>query len=141
MVDWADGFEISNLGIRRRTDSRVLLDLLCIVATVLIAAAVLIFYSWTHNRLVEIGYEEQKLQAQEESLLRDQRVLAVEEETLKDPERVDAVALGRLGMVRLHANQLIPPQAYDVELGGPSRVILAAAAPPSSEPPKASASN
>lgn len=140
MVDWANGIETRNYGIKRQTDSRNLLDLLCIILTVLIAAGILMFYSWMHSRLVDFGYEEQKFQAYEESLLRDQQSLILEEQTLKDPERIDAVARS-LGMTRLHPNQMISPQPYNVELGNPPTLVLAEAAKASSEPPKPTASN
>ena len=51
----------------------------------------------------------------EESLLRTQTRLILEEETLRNPERIDSIARNDLGMVPLRPNQFILPQVQDVD--------------------------
>jgi len=54
-----------------------------------------------------------------ESLLRTQTRLILEEETLRNPERIDFIARNDLGMVPLRPNQFILPQFQD-----PDRSLL-----------------
>ena len=83
--------------------------------TLMIAAA-LLFYAWVRSQIVNTGYESQSLFAAKESLLRTQTRLVLEEETLRNPERIDLIARNDLGMVPLRPNQFILPPFQDVSL-------------------------
>jgi cell division protein FtsL len=87
-------------------------------------AGALLFYSWVRSQIVNTGYESQHLFAEEESLMRTQKSLILEEETLRNPERIDAIARNELKMTPLHPNQLILPQ-QDVERGASNVVAMA----------------
>ena len=69
------------------------------------------------SRIIDTGYEIQDLFSQEESLLRTQRALILEEETLRNPERIDRIARDALGMAPLRPGYLILPQHEDAGHG------------------------
>jgi cell division protein FtsL len=124
MIDWADGIETRNYGIKSKTDGRMLWELVRSVAALALVAGSLLFYSWVRSQLVETGYKTQKRFAAEETLLRTERKLILEEKTLTNPERIDLIARNDLGMTPLHPNQLIIPQLSDVEHGAFNAVAM-----------------
>ncbi len=137
-MDWAGGIEDRNYGIRRITDSQKLSELLWIISSLAMVAGALLFYAWIRSQIVSMGYAQQQLQAQEESLLREQRKLILEEQTLKNPERIDAIARVELGMTPLRASQLLTPQLQNVESIGPNTLALASPSRSSAEIRKSS---
>ena len=130
MVDWAQERAISNNGITPKTDSRSLRQLLWITLGPIMLAAVFVALLWGRSQLVSIGYETQRLIEAEETLLRVQQTLILEEETLKDPERIDAVARGILGMAPLRPRQVLAAAMTDADLN--TRATLAMARVPGS---------
>ncbi len=140
-MDWAGKVESRNYGIKRQTDQHILCDLLTITASVVLLAGALGFYAWASCGIVDLGYQEQSLNAQEEELLRVQKNLILEEQTLKNPERIDSIAQNELGMVRMRANQLVSPALQDLEIGSQTSLALAAAPSASPNSGKPSASN
>lgn len=145
MTDWAEATADRNYGIRCNTDRRCVSELLKIILSLVAVAAALLFCSWIRSQIVSIGYESQKLMALEESLLRDQKSLLLEEETLKNPERIDSIARNQLGLTPLHPNQIIPAEFQDLGIGSAGTLAMAApsdTSPISSgEPGKSAASN
>jgi len=141
MMDWAGGIESRNYGIKRRTDRRNLVDLLTITLSVLLVGGVLLFYAWTRSRIVDMGYEGQSLEAQERSILRTQNNLILEEETLKNPARIDSIARNDLGMVLVRTNQLVAPQLQDAPASGSTDIAMANPAPAAVEPRRNPATN
>jgi cell division protein FtsL len=117
MTDWADGIETRNYGIKCRFETGVLMELMVIILVFAMIAGAFLYYSWTRSHIVNTGYEIQRLFAEEESLLRTQRALILEEETLRNPERIDTIARSDLGMVPLRPNQLITPQSRNTRRG------------------------
>ncbi len=109
MVDWAQGALAKNHAIRRGVGLRQIVELLLTSLSIGLVAAALLFHSWVRVRIVDIGYEQQKLLAEEEALLKTQQSLSLEEQTLKSPERIDAIARNELGMQLLRADQLLAP--------------------------------
>jgi cell division protein FtsL len=124
MTDWAEGIETRNYGIKSELDAGMLSELMRVIVALVMVAGALLFYSWVRSQIVNTGYESQQLFAQEESLLRTQKSLILEEETLKNPERIDAIARNELKMSPLHPNQLILPQ-QDVERSASNVVAMA----------------
>jgi cell division protein FtsL len=141
MTDWADGIEIRNYGIRRRTDRRHLAELLKITSLLGLLAAVFGFYAWIRCTIVDLGYEEQDLRVEEEALLREEKQLAIAEQSLKDPERIERIAQDQLGMNRMKTNQLITPGSQEMESGVPITLAMTAVLPGAPEPRKPSATN
>lgn len=145
MIDWAEETADRNYGIGRKTDRRCVSELLKIILSLVAVSAALLFCSWVRSQIISIGYESQKLLAVEESLLRDQKGLILEEETLKNPERIDSIARNQLGLTPLHPNQLIPAAFQDLGFGGAGTLAMATPSGTSDissgEPGKSAASN
>jgi cell division protein FtsL len=125
MTDWADGIEIRNNGIRCVMDSRVLSELLRTIVSLVMVFGALMFYSWVRSQIIDTGYESQKLFTVEQELLQIQNKLILEEETLKNPQRIDIIARGNLGMIPLHPNQLILPPLQMEEFDIPDSLAMA----------------
>ncbi len=125
MTDWADGIETRNYGIKSEIDASVLSELMRTIIALAMIAGALLFYSWVRSQIVNTGYEGQSLFAAEESLLRTQKKLILEEETLRNPERIDLIARNDLGMTPLRPNQFILPQFQDVERGLSNTMAMA----------------
>jgi cell division protein FtsL len=141
MRDWAGGIESRNYGIKRRTDRRNLTDLLRITLSVLMIGGVLLSYAWIRSQIVEMGYEEQSLQLQEKAILRVQNNLILEEETLKNPGRIDSIARNDLGMVLVRTNQLVAPQSRDSRAADSTTLAMVRPAQGPVESRKPSATN
>lgn len=141
MIDWVDSCEARNYGIKHQTDSRNLMELFWLLSTLLVLAGVFVFHSWEQSQIVNMGYEIQHLQRIEESLVRVQKALILEEETLKDPQRIDEIARNLLGMAPLQPQQVLSPGYVDVELGTATTLALAAGSPTLSGSKKQGASN
>jgi cell division protein FtsL len=124
MTDWAEGIETRNYGIKNELDAGMLSELMRVIIALVMVAGALLFYSWVRSQIVNTGYESQRLFAEEELLLRTQKSLILEEETLRNPERIDAIARNELRMTPLHPNQLLP-QNQDVERGASNVVAMA----------------
>ena len=127
MTDWADGIETRNYGIKSEIDVHVLSELMRIIVALAMVAGALLFYSWVRSQIVNTGYESQNLFAAEESLLRTQKQLMLEEEALKNPERIDTIARNELGMTPLHPNQVLPPKIQDMERGPSNQMAMTSA--------------
>ena len=125
MTDWAEGIETRNYGIRSEIDTSMLSELVRTIIALAMVAGALLFYSWVQSQMVNTGYESQNLFNQEELLLRTQKSLILEEETLRNPERIDTIARNNLGMIPLHPNQLVLPQFEDVEFGDANALAMA----------------
>jgi len=141
MTDLAGGIETRNYGIKRRTDSRNLFDLLCIVLSIAAMAGAVFFYTWVRIQTVNVGYESQRLQAKEEALLRTGTNLALEEETLKDPGRIDLIARSQLGMTPLRPHQIMPVGFRVEQPGAPVALAMAGSSRPSNGTGKPSSYN
>lgn len=134
MIDWANGIETRNYGIKSKTDGRIVWELVLTTAALALVAGSLLFYSWVRSQLVDTGYKTQKLSAAEETLQRTERKLILEEETLTNPGRIDLIARNNLGMAPLRPNQLIIPQLRDVEPGA-NTVAMVTSEPADSKKP------
>jgi len=128
MVDWAEVRVDRNYGIGRKADLRGVSELLKIILSLAAVSAALFFWSWVRIQIVNIGYESQRLQVREEALLRAQKSLMLEEETLKNPERIDSIARNQLGLTPLHPNQLIPAEFQDPGWEGAGPLAMASPA-------------
>jgi len=124
MTDLAEGIESRNYAIEHRTDKRNLSDLLCIIFSIAAMAGVLFGYIWVRIEIVNVGYDSQRLQAAEDALIRIEKNLALEEETLKDPGRIDMLARNELGMTVLSPSQVIPVGFRAEEPGAPITLAM-----------------
>jgi cell division protein FtsL len=108
MTDWAEGIEIRNYGIKGGIDISMLSEFFKAALALALIAGSLLFYSWIQNQIVSMGYQSQNLFMQEELLRRLQKRLILEEETLRNPGRINFIARRDLGMRPLRPEQLLP---------------------------------
>jgi cell division protein FtsL len=108
MLDLAAGIEERNYGLKKKPDTQILRESMPLVFLLAIIATALFFHVWICSQTLRIGYQSQELNSQEQELLRSQQHLIVEEQTLKDPKWLAAVAGRDLGMTIVRADQIIP---------------------------------
>jgi cell division protein FtsL len=114
MRDWAAGIETRNYGIKRDIDAGMLFEHMRTILALVLMAGAFLFYSWVRSQIISTGYETQNLLKLEKSLLRSQKNLILDEETLRSPERIDLIARNELKMAPLHPSQLILPPFRNV---------------------------
>ncbi len=73
----------------------------CVVLFVLALA-----YMWQHYSAIEYGYQIQATKAERDRLVEVNRTLRLEEASLRDPQRIDALARG-MGMVAPQPGQVM----------------------------------
>ena len=125
MTDWADSLEIRNNGIKCVIDKRILSELLRTIISLVMIAGALLFYSWTRSKIVEMGYETQRLCEIEETLLESEMKLIAEEEWLTSPRRIEIIATRDLGMTKLRPNQMILPPLEVADQGISNSLAMA----------------
>lgn len=125
MTDWADGIETRNYGIRCKTETGTLMDLMRSIVVFSVVAGALLFYSWIRSHIIDTGYEIQTLFTQEEALLRTQKALILEEEILSNPERIDRIARDVLEMAPLRPSHLILSPSEDAKPGTSNEMAMA----------------
>ena len=117
MLDFAAGIESKNYGLSKRSDLRTLLDSLKILLPLVMIAGALSFHIWICSQNIQIGYQSQQLTYQEEDLQKTLRQLILEEQTLKDPKKLETLALGEMGMIIPPADRVImstEPAGWDL---------------------------
>jgi len=120
---------IINTNVVRETDPKSQRDY--IVVTVL--AAVFLFgllgYAWQHYRWIQYGYRIEEAQKKKEQLDEIGRQLRLERATLRNPQRIDAIARRELGM-------LAPVPGQLVTISADTPPAIPGARPPESAPPE-----
>jgi cell division protein FtsL len=124
MTDWAEGIETRNYGIKCVIDARILSELVRTIVCLAMVAGALLFYSWVRGQIVNTGYESQKLYTTEESLLQIKKRLILEEQTLRNPERIDIIARNHLGMNPLNPKQLIVAPIENIEVSASNKLAM-----------------
>lgn len=85
----------------RRNREMAQFTVACVVLFVLALA-----YMWQHYSAIEYGYQIQAQKAERDRLVEVNRTLRLEEASLRDPQRIDALARG-MGMVAPQPGQVI----------------------------------
>jgi cell division protein FtsL len=85
---------------RREREMRVFGIALCLLFVLVMG------YAWQHFRAIEYGYRIESLRAQRDGLVGMNQALRLEEASLRDPERIDAMAR-RLGMQAPDPGQVV----------------------------------
>lgn len=71
---------------------------------------------WPHLEIVKLGYELTRLEAERDRLVQERRVLRVEEASLRQLDRVEAIARTKLNMVFPAPGQIVyvkaPPGSW-----------------------------
>jgi cell division protein FtsL len=82
-------------------------------------------YAWQHFKAIEYGYKVEALKSQRDSLNEMNRVLRLEEASLRDPERIDVLAR-KMGLEAPHPGQVVQMDGTGAEA---SRPVMASVAP------------
>jgi cell division protein FtsL len=69
--------------------------------------ALVMVFAWQHFKAIEYGYKIESLKLQRNGLVEMNRVLRLEEASLRDPERIDTLAR-QLGLQSPQAGQVMP---------------------------------
>ena len=94
-------------------------EMAMLTAAVVVLFALVIGYAWQHFSAIEYGYRIEAQRAQRDNLVELNRALRLEEASLRDPERIDALAQ-QMGLVAPQAGQVIRMDSRDdVDSGGP----------------------
>ena len=85
-------------------------------------ACVLLFvlalaYMWQHYSAFEYGYRIQAMRGERDRLVEVNRALRLEEASLRDPQRIDALARG-MGMIQPQPGQVVQLDAPNPDDGG-----------------------
>lgn len=68
------------------------------------------FYAWQHLSSIEYGYKIEAQRIERDALLEQNRALRLEEASLRDPERIEQLAM-RMGLVAPQAGQVMHLEA------------------------------
>ncbi len=94
-------------------------EMLLLTVAVVALFVLVIGYAWQHFSAIEYGSRIEALRAQRDGLTELNRALRLEEASLRDPERIDALAQ-QMGLVAPQAGQIIRmDNGDDREAGGP----------------------
>ncbi|HVP42151.1 MAG TPA: cell division protein FtsL [Terriglobales bacterium] len=94
-------------------------EMLHLTIALAVLFALVIGYAWQHFSAIEYGYRIEALRSQRDSLGELNRALRLEEASLRDPERIDALAQ-QMGLVAPQAGQIIRMDSGDDrDPGGP----------------------
>ena len=123
-IEYALRKDVRNNPLIREVDESRHRELWKSVAVAAFFVAVLLFSAWQHFELLRHGYSVEEMQRQRAGLEEAARHLRLEIEALRSPDRIEALALGRLKLVApSHAEALIIERIVPAEL--PSRSIVA----------------
>ncbi len=104
---YAEGRPVKNFYLVRERDRRRLRDLVMLVFGLLPVAVALLGYTWIHLEVRKSGYRIHQLEERLIELQLAERRLSLESAYLKSPQRVEAAATERLGMVEPSLDQMV----------------------------------
>lgn len=116
---------IDNARIVRMDDPRRRREMHTFTIALSILCLLVLSYTWQHFKSIEYGYKIAELKSQRDSLLEVNRVLRLEEASLRDPERIDMLAR-RMGLASPQPGQVIRLDLAMPDAGVP---VMASAAP------------
>ena len=104
---YAEGRPVENFYLVRERDRRRVRELVILVFGMLPVAASLLGYTWIHLEVRKSGYRIQQLEERLIELQRAERRSSLESAYLSSPQRVEAAAAERLGMVEVSLDQMV----------------------------------
>jgi cell division protein FtsL len=110
---------IVNSNVIREADTKSHQDYIMLTALAAMFLLALFAYAWQHYRWMQHGYQIEEVEKKREQLSEIGRQLRLERATLRNPQRIDAIARGELGMVVPAPGQLVTISA-DVPLTIPA---------------------
>jgi len=81
--------------------------ILVVLATTLVVIGCSLFYVWSHQQIISLGYETSEAAREEQALLQENKRLRLELASLKAPGRIERMAQHELGLVPPQKEQLI----------------------------------
>ena len=112
----------------READSKSHRDYIVVTALAAMFLFALFAYGWQHYQWIQYGYRIEEARKKKEQLSETSRQLRLERAFLRNPERIDAIARGQLGMVAPAPGQLVTLSA-DAPLAIPAPAPQANAQP------------
>ncbi|OLC90860.1 MAG: hypothetical protein AUH86_22085 [Acidobacteria bacterium 13_1_40CM_4_58_4] len=91
----------------READSKSHRDYIVVTAHAAMFLFALFAYGWQHYQWIQYGYRIEEARKKKEQLSETSRQLRLERAFLRNPERIDAIARGQLGMVAPAPGQLV----------------------------------
>jgi cell division protein FtsL len=104
---------VGNEQLVREVDRKRHRELLMVILTALALALAVLAYAWQHFEMIRIGYEMEEFRVERVRLLKFHSQLALERAALTSPDRVEAVATRRLGMIYPSASQVVIIEPYE----------------------------
>lgn len=98
---------IVNNTVIREADSKSHRDYIMVTALGAVFLFGLFAYGWQHYQWIQYGYRIEEAQKKKEQLSEIGHALRLERSSLRDPQRIDAIARGELGMVVPAPGQLV----------------------------------
>ncbi len=98
---------VANVYLVRERDRRLRRELLQVVALVLPLVVGVMVYVWISHGLLDVGYRLRELELDLDRLAQEERALKVETSHLARHERIEALAVERLGMQPATLEQVI----------------------------------
>src|SRR5215831_20368865 len=98
---------IINNHVIREADVRSYRDYIIVTAFAAVFLFGLFAYGWQHYRFMQYGYRIEEAQKKKEQLSEIGRQLRLERASLRNPQRIDSIARGQLGMVVPAPGQLV----------------------------------
>ncbi len=98
---------IINSKVIREADTKSHQDYIMLTALAAMFLLALFAYAWQHYQWMQHGYRIEEVVRKREQLSEIGRQLRLERATLRNPQRIDAIARGELGMVVPAPGQLV----------------------------------
>ena len=98
---------IINNNVIREADAKSHRDYLVITILAAVFLLGLFIYGWQHYQWIQYGYRIEEAQRKKDQLAEIGRQLRLERASLRNPQRIDAIARGELGMVIPVPGQLV----------------------------------
>jgi cell division protein FtsL len=98
---------IINNHVIREADVRSHRDYIIVTALASMFLFGLFAYGWQHYQFIQYGYRIDEAQKKKEQLSEIGRQLRLERASLRNPQRIDSIARGELGMVVPQPGQLV----------------------------------
>ena len=105
---------VGNEQLVREVDRKRHRELVMAGITALVLALAVLAYAWQHFEMIRIGYRVEELRIERERLFEIQRELLLERASLTSPDRVEAIAVRQLGMVRPTSSQVVVIEPLEV---------------------------
>src|SRR5947199_1976942 len=98
---------IINSNVIREADTQSRQDYIMLTALAAMFLLALFAYAWQHYRWMQHGYRIEEVEKKREQLSEIARQLRLERASLRNPQRIDTIARGELGMVVPAPGQLV----------------------------------